>query len=223
MKRTKDINHSNFRKAYRSFRIAPVSLAVATVLVLSGCEANEEVKASVYRDAEECIANNPKLVDTCKASYESSLAEAEKTAPKYATKEDCEAEFGAGSCGTGQTQGTNSEYRQGSIWMPLMMGYMMGRMSGGGFGNSPMFTSKTASSPAYGKYVDSTGRSYGSTASKNMTVDRSAFAPKPATTQTITRGGFGQSVNRMSAAQSSSGKSTSANRSATSSSRTVGG
>lgn len=44
--------------------------------------------------------------------------------------------------------------------MPLMAGYMMGRLMGGGagFAQQPLFSSKNPASPAYGKYTDATGK-----------------------------------------------------------------
>ena len=43
-----------------------------------------------------------------------------------------------------------------------MAGYMMGRLMGGsGFAQQPLFTSKNAASPANGKFVDASGKSYG--------------------------------------------------------------
>ncbi len=47
--------------------------------------------------------------------------------------------------------------------MPLMAGYMMGRLMGGGagFAQQPLFSSKNPASPAYGKYTDATGKNYG--------------------------------------------------------------
>lgn len=60
--------------------------------------------------------------------------------------------------------GTNGEaqaqpQQSGSFWMPLMAGYMMGRMMGGGaYNQQPLFSSKSAASPANGKFVDATGK-----------------------------------------------------------------
>ncbi len=79
--------------------------------------------------------------------------------------------------------------------MPLMAGYMMGRLMGGGagFAQQPLFSSKDPASPAYGKYTDATGRKlWRDPPGRTMTVPRTAMAPKPATTTTVTRGGFGE-------------------------------
>ncbi|MBC8952568.1 DUF1190 family protein [Xenorhabdus sp. PB62.4] len=223
-KRTKEINRDSFRKTWRSYRLAPVALAVSAVLMLSACEQNDET-VSLYTNADECSQANPSQSEQCKVAYNNALKEAEKTAPKYASREECVAEFGEQQCtqtpaqaGVGQAQAQNSS--SGSFWMPLMAGYMMGRLMGGSSAPSqPLFTSKSASSPANGKFVDATGKSYGSATAggRSMTVPKTAMAPKPATTTTITRGGFGESVAKQSAMQRSSASSSS------SSSRSMGG
>jgi len=109
----------------------------------------------------------------------------------------------------------------GSSWMPLMAGFMMGRMmsGGAGFAQQPLFTSKNAGNPANGKFVDATGKSYGpATTGRSMNVPKTAMAPKPATTSTITRGGFGESVAKQNTMQRSAASSSSR-----SGSRSMGG
>lgn len=94
----------------------------------------------------------------------------------------------------------------GSFWMPLMAGYMMGRLMGGGagFAQQPLFTSRAPGSPANGKFVDASGKSFGNaTTGRTMNVPKTAMVPKPATTTTITRGGFGESVAKQSTMQRS--------------------
>ncbi len=73
--------------------------------------------------------------------------------------------------------------QSGSMWMPLMAGYMMGRMMGGG-ASQPLFTSKAPNSPANGKFVDASGKNFGAaTTGRTMTVPKTALAPKPAVTK----------------------------------------
>ena len=103
-----------------------------------------------------------------------------------------------------------------------MAGYMMGRLMGGGagFAQQPLFTSKNPASPAYGKYADASGKNYGAaTPGRTTTVPKTAMAPKPATTSTVTRGGFGDSVAKQSTMQRSSSTTTRA----TGTSRSMGG
>ena len=91
---------------------------------------------------------------------------------------------------------------------------MMG--GGAGFAQQPLFSPKTPNSPANGQFVDASGRNYGAaTSGKTMNVPKTALAPKPATTSTITRGGFGETVAKQNSMQRSSATGTS--------SRTMGG
>ena len=213
MKRTQNINLATFRKSWRSYRITPVALAVSAVFMLSGCEKSDET-VSLYQNVDDCSKANPSNSAQCAASYDAAKKEAEKTAPKYASREECVAEFGEGQCTQAPAQaGMAAQTQQsGSFWMPLMAGYMMGRMMGGGagFAQQPLFTSKNAASPANGEFVDATGKSYGpaTAGGRTMTVPKTAMAPKPATTSTVTRGGFGESVAKQNTMQRSSASTT---------------
>ncbi|KAA5814010.1 DUF1190 domain-containing protein, partial [Yersinia pestis] len=93
MKRTKNINQETFRKSWRSYRLAPVALAVSAVFMLAGCEKTDET-VSLYQNADDCSQANPSQSAECTTAYNTALQEAVKTAPKYATREDCVAEFG---------------------------------------------------------------------------------------------------------------------------------
>lgn len=187
--------------------------------MLTACDEADETVA-LYTTAEQCSAANPSQAGECTTAYNNALEEAAKTAPKYATREDCVAEFGEAQCTQAPTELANNSQQQpaqasGSFWMPLMAGYMMGRMMGGGAAASqPLFTSRNPASPANGKFVDATGKNYGSaTGGRSMTVPKTAMAPKPATTTTTTRGGFGDSVAKQNTMQRSSGSSNSSSRS----------
>lgn len=216
MKRTKHINRGAFRKHWR---MAPLALAVSAVVLLAGCEKSDET-VSLYQNADDCSKANPSMSAQCKESYDNALKEAAKTAPKYASREDCIAEFGEGQCTQTPAQagmaptgnGNNAEAAQssGSFWMPLMAGYMMGRLMGGGFNQQPLFTPRGAASPANGQFVDASGKSYGpaTAGGRTMTVPKTAMAPKPATTTTVTRGGFGETVAKQNSLQRSSASST---------------
>ena len=208
MKRTKNIRHAAFRKSWQARHLTPVALAITAVFMLAGCEQSDET-VSLYQNADDCSKANPSQSAQCTTAYNNALKEAERTAPKYATREDCVAEFGENQCQQTPAQaGTNAEAQQsGSFWMPLMAGYMMGRMMGGGagFAQQPLFSPKTPNSPANGQFVDASGKNYGSaTSGRTMTVPKTAMAPKPATTSTITRGGFGETVAKQNTMQRSS-------------------
>ncbi|MCL5500969.1 Uncharacterized conserved protein YgiB, involved in bioifilm formation, UPF0441/DUF1190 family [Phytobacter palmae] len=219
MKRTKNINHAMFRKSWGARHLTPVALAVTAVFMLAGCEQNDET-VKMYQNADDCSSANPGKSAECKTTYDNALKEAARTAPKYASREDCVAEFGEGQCqqapaqaGVATENQAQAQQSGGSFWMPLMAGYMMGRLMGGGAGyaQQPLFSSKNPASPAYGQYTDASGKSYGAAQpGRSATVSKTAMAPKPATTSTITRGGFGESVAKQTSMQrSASGSSTS--------------
>ena len=165
MKRTKNINHSSFRKSWSARHLTPVALAVTAVFMLAGCEKSDET-VSLYQNADDCSAANPGKAAECTTAYTNAVKEAERTAPKYATREDCVAEFGEGQCQQTPAQAGVAPENQaqaqssGSFWMPLMAGYMMGRLMGGGMAaQQPLFSSKNPASPAYGQYTDASGKS----------------------------------------------------------------
>lgn len=215
MRRTKNINHATFRKSWSARHLTPVALAVTAVIMLAGCEQSDET-VSMYQNADDCSTANPGKSAECTTTYNNALKEAERTAPKYATREDCVAEFGEGQCQQAPAQAGMVPESQaqtqssGSFWMPLMAGYMMGRMMSGGAQQQPLFSSRNPASPAYGQYTDAGGKSYGAAQpGRTATVPKTAMAPKPATTSTITRGGFGDSVAKQTTMQRSATGSTS--------------
>ena len=189
MKRTKSIRHASFRKNWSARHLTPVALAVATVFMLAGCEKSDET-VSLYQNADDCSAANPGKSAECTTAYNNALKEAERTAPKYATREDCVAEFGEGQCQQAPAQAgmapenqAQAQQSSGSFWMPLMAGYMMGRLMGGGagFAQQPLFSSKNPASPAYGKYTDATGKNYGAAQpGRTMTVPKVNLLPNKA-------------------------------------------
>ncbi|MGG2141543.1 DUF1190 family protein [Symbiopectobacterium sp. RP] len=217
MKHKENIQKDALRKGWRSYRLAPVALAISAAFILAGCEQTDET-VSMYQNADDCSAANPSMSAQCTTAYNNALKEAEKTAPKYASKEDCVAEFGEAQCTPVPDQaGTAAQPTQtSSSWMPLMAAYMMGRMmsGGAGFAQQPLFSSRSPASPANGQFVNASGKSYGAaTSGRTVTVPKTALASKPATTNTITRGGFGEDVAKQTSMQRSSASTSSSSRS----------
>ncbi|GAA0493197.1 MULTISPECIES: DUF1190 family protein [Tatumella] len=224
MKRTKNIRHAAFRKSWQARHLTPVAVAISAVFMLSGCEQKDE-NVSMYMNADQCSKANPGQQAQCDSAYNNAVKEAARTAPKYASREDCVAEFGENQCQKAPAQASTAAEPQqsGSFWMPLMAGYMMGRMMGGGM-SQPLFTPRNAASPANGQFVDASGKSYGpATGGRTATVPKSAMAPKPATTSTITRGGFGESVARQNTMQRNAASPASRSPATTRSTRSFGG
>jgi uncharacterized protein YgiB involved in biofilm formation len=185
MKRTKSINHASFRKSWNA-RISLLSRSIA-VFMLAGCEKTDET-VSLYQNADDCSAATGKAAE-CTTAYNNALKEAERTAPKYASREDCVAEFGEGQCQQAPAQAGTAPENQaqaqssGSFWMPLMAGYD-GPSDGRRWRQQqPLFSSKnrqarrTANTPMPAVKVTAQR-----TPGRTMTVPKTAMAPKPATT-----------------------------------------
>lgn len=99
------------------------SLTVA----VGGCgseEVTEEFRA--YNSIEECVNEQIFSQQECRDFAIAAVREN----PQFADKAECEREFGEGNCT--QPENVQGERRQGSSWMPLLAGYMVGRYLGGG-------------------------------------------------------------------------------------------
>lgn len=133
--------------------------------------------AKVFTSMEDCLADvstaDKAAADAgrlqCVADWEKAKAEHEKTAPKFATLAECQAEFGPEGCGAAPQSGGTTVVNNGGDggwFMPFMMGYMI----------------SNAMSPSYPVYHN-TGSGYrvGSSApdSARQRLSRSASYPAP--------------------------------------------
>ena len=129
----------------------------------------------------------------CEKNFKEARAQHAAVAPKYASKEECIADFGADKC-------EKAPYRTssgGSVFMPLMMGYMMGSFIGGrrSMTSQPLY--RSAKSPNTFRTADN--RSAGSSTGRTR-VAKSATS-RPSFKNTIrSRGGFGSSGRRFGSA-----------------------
>lgn len=211
-------------------------LALSTVSILSLAACYEEKpkvsidqhNSAVYASLEACLRDASKTVPTggnltdeqkaqldtlrvgCVDDWDKAKTEHAKTAPKFSSLAQCEAEFGTGNCGapgaSAAGAGGTTIVHSGSgdsMFMPMMMGYMLGSMNSGSShpvysdrsGNLRGISPSTTSSLRNSTFVSPTG-SRASTSSIKATAGKvSAPAPK-ATMSTSTRaksGGFGAS------------------------------
>jgi len=136
--------------------------------------------AKFVSDIRECSALYSQ--SDCQAAESQAQKKLESEGPKYSRKEECEAEFGVGNCETRQATGG------GSYFMPLLMGYMMGNMLGGGnrFA-SPVFRGpdNTAVTPNRGQLYN-VGRFGGAVGGSSRPTFQASASPQP-----VARGGFG--------------------------------
>ncbi len=108
------------------------------VLGGSGCGSdNADEGMYTFTTINECVTSGLFSEAECAEFAKNALAET----PRFASKEECEGQFGKGACEGGpaqsaavpSTNGTTVRQHSGSSWMPMMMGFMAGRfLSGGG-------------------------------------------------------------------------------------------
>ena len=165
-----------------------------SVVALSACE-EAKVDASIYETLQQC-KNDPTVpADQCQASFKEARDQHAAVAPKYSSLEDCQADFGAEKC-------EQAPYRTSSgssIFMPMMMGYMMGSMLGGrrSMISQPLY--RSAQTP--GGFRTANNRNVGTNTGSTQ-VARSATNRPSFKTSTMSRGGFGSSGRKFGSAAS---------------------
>lgn len=108
-----------------------IALLASTALSLGACDNTPEQPKTetvtqeeiLFKNVDECKAGGQFDADQCEALSKNAQEEHAKTAPKFNSREACEAEYGAGKCGGTQTQtstGTQTSY------MPALAGFMIG-------------------------------------------------------------------------------------------------
>ena len=155
----------------------------ASAIALSACE-EAQVDASVFETLEQCI-NDPVISESqCRTEFAAAKEQHVKVSPKYTSQADCEADFGAAQC----EQAPYRTQSGGSVFMPLMMGYMMGSMMSGrgGVASQPLY--RSTDDPKNFRTADNkkVGAKTGATK-----VARSATRTPSIKTSTVSRGGFG--------------------------------
>ena len=190
-------------------RSAHVSLALlgAAAFGLSGCE-SQETDARAFPDEASCVAAAKEgslffTEEDCKTAFAQAQADHEETAPRYDSLAVCEEQHGAGNC-----TGDSAQPGGGSIFMPMLMGYMIGSMLGGGRGVMSQPLSRTAD----GRFATPAGTTVASNTAAGKATPQ-AFTKAPATigkppmtrAQVAQRGGFGQTATTRSSGRSSFG------------------
>lgn len=184
MKRTKHINLNMMRKGTKKqFLKHPLALGLA-VATLAGCGSSEEV--NVVNSVEECASKTELNLVECEAAYQKAVAEAERTGPKYNSRDQCEAEFGREQCGPS---------RSGGVFMPMMTGFMIGQMlpgnNYGGANFNPVYRYNRPYSSLHNRIMTADGTVIGKPGQRSYRVNKSSTSSKPTVTRTVSRGGFG--------------------------------
>lgn len=136
----------------------------------------------------------------CLSDWEAAKTEHEKTAPRFSSLQECEADFGAGACGAAPQAAGSGASGSGGSFMPFLMGYMIGNAlsptpaynNNGGWSRTPPAKSTLRSSGSYGSGVTRSGDG-----AVKASPSATATTPKKTTLSPSTRsrsGGFGSSL-----------------------------
>ncbi len=187
-------------KRSRSLRLV---LMGSAALALSACD--DQKDAQVFETVGQCMDLGHTQQECDTAINQARQAQLD-TAPRYATKADCEAEFG--KCEEGPKvadkvdapkdpnapQQSYAHSEGGGFFMPLITGYMMGRLLGGGmYGFAPMPLYRPMGASGYW----TGGGTRVATSPGNIVVAQSTLN-EARTTSTLSRGGFGARARAMS-------------------------
>lgn len=159
-------------------KLKPLVAAIATLLV--GCSNKQE--AQLVQSVEDCLQNTDFSETECETAYQNALAEAENTAPKYQSMNQCETEFGPQQC-TRSSSG---------FFMPFMAGYLMSSLLDSGRNHYNPVYHYRGRGPYSGKILSADGRVLGRAGSRSYNVSRDVLTkPMPTVRKTVSRGGFG--------------------------------
>ena len=139
--------NSAMRRMKRS-KILQVSSLMATAgFTLAACgsppqqtatapEGEWDAPSPAYSSVQACVSSGEPAQE-CEAAFKAASAEAAETAPRFASQQDCEQEWGQGQC-------QQTEHKGSSFFMPMLAGFMMARMMNGGqqLGARPMGTER---------------------------------------------------------------------------------
>lgn len=179
-------------------RTVALTILGAAAFTVAGCR-DEQVEAQAFPDLASCqaAAGDGGLVtaDQCAQAFSEAEALHAEAAPRYESLAVCEEQHGAGNCGSEDQQ--VSQGGSGSIFMPLLAGYligsMLGRAGGGMAASQPMYRT------AQGGFTNAAGTTnFGSNAGRasmsqqNFARPAATAGQAPMTRATAaSRGGFG--------------------------------
>ena len=178
------------KRRYASRR--PKTLALGTITAagvgLAGCGDNFEGDYS-FTTVQDCVEEGIQL-DICEAEYQTALTEHVNAAPRFASVEECEAEFGEGRCNEIPEVGARDGETQ-SFFMPFLTGYLVSSALRNVSDYAAYRSYRSENAGYYSKPV------YRDRAGRAVTTVREPGATKPTVrplnqnTRTVARRGFG--------------------------------
>jgi uncharacterized protein YgiB involved in biofilm formation len=205
-------------------KLKTLLLASVAALALAACDEKNDVASEFIRDEAQCATQQD--ASACRQALADARTAHQRTAPAFASQSACEERFGEANCQAvanvrptaeqlaaagGETvqaaAGAASQQVQqagGSWFMPLLAGYMMGRLAGGGMMAQPLY--RDANNRAYsgnrpmGRFDDrlmppprAVGQNASAAARGPQQAAGSPVQERRAASAPVQRGGFGMS------------------------------
>jgi len=155
------------------------------LLLAAGCD-EAKVDTALFESIQQCTSLGFAQQE-CEANYRKAEQMHVDVAPKYSSRTDCETDFGAEKCEPAPQRTSTG----GSVFMPLMAGYMMGNLLSGGARTQPLYRSAGDSS----NFRTADNKKLGSAVGRTQVATSAAQTPA-AKTRTVSRGGFGANARR---------------------------
>ena len=190
---TPDLMPSAAPRPRKRARTARVVLLGGAAFGLAACQPESRVEATVFPSVEECQAvadlpENDFTAQDCADGFAEAQAIHEESAPRYADQALCEEQHG-GECAAEERAGGG-----GSIFLPLLAGYMIGNMMGGrGMAAKPLYRTAAGrfATPGAGTVL-SGNRGKTSLGANSFAASPSTRAAAPLSRAAVqSRGGFG--------------------------------
>ncbi|MCW1920725.1 DUF1190 domain-containing protein [Rhodobacter sp. KR11] len=179
----------------RSDRVALCILGAAA-FALAGC-GEDEVDASAFPDLATCKASaalggQDFTAADCDRAYAEAQAIHQDSAPRYDAKVVCEEQHGEEAC----VEAADGNGGGGSIFMPLMAGYLIGNMLNRGTVAQPLYRSAAGGfSDAAGRATYATNLGQGKLGASQFDRPAATVGKPPMSAATVkARGGFGASA-----------------------------
>jgi len=185
----------SMRRLMRSRTLHVSSLMATASFSLAACgqpqlAAPAPDPAPAYTSLADCKAANDVTDAECDTAYKAADDQAKANAPRYATRAECEGQWGPEQCRPLNNSGG------GSFFGPLATGFIIGQlMNGGGYrGGGPLYRDRDGGySNGYGGGYLSRDYRTGRTVANRNDVDVARQAPSRVQSRTtvVSRGGFG--------------------------------
>ncbi|MFT3689009.1 DUF1190 domain-containing protein [Paenirhodobacter sp.] len=195
-------------KRSRTMRPLTIGLIGASAFALAACKTEAQTEqATAFPDLKSCLAESARpgatvTEDECTTAYAQAMQTNMESAPRYDAMASCEEQHGVGNC---QAQVSEGGGGMGSIFMPLLTGFLLGKMmSGGGLMSQPLYPQKNGgfATPGGQAFSNNRGASTVPTSTFNKpatTFDKAPMSSKPTTgwnskSPVKSTGGFGSSA-----------------------------